>query len=229
MKAYYLFCILVLTAFSCAAQQTVERKEKLYNNITEKYHVLADSPEVKHGLYQAFFNKKTAIASGQYLRGKKTGVWHFYNSAGKVLQHYNYDAQKVLYEAREDTTSAIRYMLDDAFTSKDTVVKAIKAGGTYYGYLPYLKNFVLPPDLNGANTTMFNAVVELLVSPGGRLAGYKIRVVSPIFQYNKAAKMNPDILAEEDKVFIPAMLNGKPVAASIFITCRITGGGKLEY
>lgn len=229
MKIYYLLSLLFLSTVNCAAQQTVERREKLYNNITEKYNVLADSPEVKHGLYQAFVNKKIAVASGQYNLGKKTGTWHFYNSVGKVVQHYNYDKQALIFEAREDTTSAIRYVLDNPFTEKDTITKVVKAGGTYYGYLPYLKHFVLPEDLRGANTSIFYAVIELLVSPGGRLAEYKIRVISSLYNYNKAARMNTDILAEEDKMFIPATLNDEPVSATVFINCRITSSGKLEY
>ncbi|RCH55377.1 hypothetical protein DJ568_09370 [Mucilaginibacter hurinus] len=206
----------------------MERKEKSFYGLTEKYSVLADSPEIRHGLYQAL-NKKIAVASGSYNRGKRAGLWHFYNAAGKLIQHYNYSTRTLTYEAPEDASSSMRYVLDNSFTANDTVVKPIKPGGVFFGYLPYLKHFVLPHDIYNGDADQFMAVVELLVSPGGRLADYKIRVGSQLYNYNKVADMSLDLLDEEDKQFVPATLNGQPVAISVFITCRINHRGQLEY
>ena len=223
MKNIYITLTLLLFCGAVHAQKTVEVKQSLYNDITEKYQVLADSPLVKHGLYQAIYKRKTAVASGQYKMGKRAGTWHFYNTAGKPVQHFNYDTHTVVYEAPEDTSAAMRYIIDKDFTETDTITKPLKPGGVYFGYQPYLQQFVMPDDLIGANLNLFYVVVELLVSPGGRLADYKIRVLSTLYNYNKVADMDMKALTDDDKTFIPATVNGKPVTSSVLITCRIAG------
>jgi hypothetical protein len=228
----HFFTTLLLFAFilNCRAQATIEQKGKLYNKLTEKYYVLADSPEVKHGLYQVNYNKTIPVVSGAYTRGKKTGVWHFYDQTGKLLQHYNYDTNTLAYEAPEGATSAIRYVIDGDFLPTDTAKKPIKAGGIFYGYLPYLRLFAVPDDLRQAdNYVPFNVTLELLVSPGGKLADFKIHINSELYRYDKVANMPLDALSEEDKTFIPATLNKKPVPIVIFIQCSINNNRTLDY
>lgn len=229
MKKLFVICFLFILYLDCFAQQTVTKKQRIYNDFSEKFSVLADSPTIKHGLYQALYNKKTAVASGQYIHGKKTGIWHFYNTLGTPVQNYNYDTNKLTYEAPADSIRGIRYMVDGNIDSISKTTRPIKPGGVCYGFLPYISQFVMPNDLSNADPRYFGAVVELLVSPGGRLADYKIRVVSPDGQYNKVADMDMKFLAEEDKLFIPATINNQPVAVTIYIPCTINGSGKLEY
>ncbi|RYY35125.1 MAG: hypothetical protein EOP46_11125 [Sphingobacteriaceae bacterium] len=229
MKKTFAICLLVLFYADAFAQQTSIVKERIYNNYNAKYNVLTDSPNVKHGLYQAFFGKKIPVASGQYKRGKKIGIWHFYNREGVLVQHYDYNNNTVQYAGPADTIRGIRYVVDGEIDSTHTSTRAIKPGGVYFGYLPYISQFVMPPDLSAYDPTYFSAIVELLVSPGGRLADYKIRVVSPDWEYNKVAQMDMKFLTDEDKIFAPATINKQPVAVTIYIPCRIERNGKLEY
>ncbi|RVU00743.1 hypothetical protein EOD41_12180 [Mucilaginibacter limnophilus] len=229
MKKVLFVCFSFLFCLNCFAQQTIAIKGRIYNKFTEKYNVLADSPKLKHGLYQALYNKKIAVASGQYTRGKRTGLWHFYNIQGTPIQNYNYNTNTLLYESAADTVRGIKYFVDGNIDSIAKTTRPIKPGGVYFGYLPYISQFIMPKDLSDADPEYFGAVVELLVSPGGRLADYKIRVVSPDGQYNKVADMDMNFLTEEDKRFIPATINNQPVAVTIYIPCRITASGRLEY
>lgn len=207
----------------------VKVEHKLPNDILEKYTALADSTNVKHGLYQMLYKKKIAVASGRYNRNKRVGVWLFYNPQGKLTQQYDFTANKLLFEGPEGEESYIRYVADSEIKKTDTTTKPIKAGGQFYGYMQYFKYFRTPPGVGIEDYGYINAVIELLVSPYGRLAEFKIRVTSPVADYNQVADVNLDLLPEQDKIFIPATLNSQSIACRIFITCRITGKTSLEF
>jgi len=215
-----LFFIIALFYFStCFSQQVVDRKNKLTAFVTERYHTIIEAnKEVKQGLYQALYNK-TAIASGMYTNDKRIGVWLFYNKKGELLEKYEYDTNTLLYEAVEDTSSNMRYFVDAKINAADHVTKPIKIGGRYYAYIPYLRLFKLPPDLSNNTHDGYLATLELLVSPGGRLADYKIHL--KINGDDEIMHPNTDLLKEEDKQFIPASLNNEPVSCRIFIQCYV--------
>jgi hypothetical protein len=224
--------ILSFAAFFCLnasfAQETVIRNHQLTDLITEKISVLKSDKSTRQGLYQALFLKKTAIASGQFVNDKKTGVWHFYDTQGRLLQNYDYTKKALLYEAVEDTTSSLRYFVDKLLADTDHTTKPVKAGGRYFGYIPYLKLFKLPPYLENINRLVSWAVVELLVSPGGRLADFKVHIYSGE-SYEKVFSMNINMPNEEDKTFIPATVNGEPIGCRIMIRCQINAEGGIDF
>lgn len=226
MKNILLVITLFFTTVACA-QETIERTHKINSHITEKLRVLKSDKSTRQGLYQAVYDKTYAIASGQFDKDVKVGVWHFYQPNGHLLQNYNYTTKEVLYDAPEDTTSNLRYFVDKQLTDSDKTSKPIKPGGRYYGYLPYLKLYKLPVNLMDINRDVSVAVIELLVSPGGRLAYFKVTLYSGNF--SKTFNMNIDALADEDKVFIPATLNGDPIGCRVMIKCFIEGDGTLGF
>jgi hypothetical protein len=224
------FILLIVTLFcinSAYSQETVERSHRINDHITEKLHVLKSDKSTRQGLYQAVYDKLMAIASGQFDKDLKIGVWHFYDPNGHLLQNYDYTKKELLYEAPEDTTSNLRYFVDKQLTDTDRTTKPIKPGGRYYGYLPYLKLFKLPASLMDINRDVSIAVVELLVSPGGRLAYFKVSIYSG--NYSKTFNVNIDALNNEDRTFIPATLNGEPIGCRILIKCFIENDGTLIF
>ena len=165
-----------------------------------------------------------------YEDDKKTGVWRFFNADGKLMQIYNYSSRQVNFEAPEDTTSNMRYLLDKVLAKGDKATKPIKTGGRYFGYLNYLRLFKLPPAYLGHPEVELNEVkttVELLISPGGRLADYKVHINNGV--QDNVLKMNMNLPDEEDKIFTPATLNGEPVACRIIIRVYITEKGGLDF
>lgn len=218
----YLFFINV-----ARAQETVERSHKINAHITEKLTVLKSDKSTRHGLYQMIYNKKYALANGRFDNDKKIGIWHFFDPTGRLLQNYNYTNNEVLYEAPEDTTSNLRYFVDKQLADTDRTTKPIKIGGRYYGYLPYLKLFRLPANLMDISRDVSIAVVELLVSPGGRLAYFKTTIYSGNF--SKTFNINVNVLPEEDKVFVPATVNGEPIGCRILMKCFIDDDGTLIF
>ena len=166
---------------------------------------------------------------GNYTQNKKTGQWRFYDTKGKLMEIYNYGNDSLKYEAKEYTNSSdLFYAIDREITDTDKVTKPIKVGGRYYGYLPYLGLYNLPFSPYEYGTNGCIAVIELLISPLGRLADYKVRTACSLLQYDQTITMNVNLFKEEDKQFIPATFNGQPILSRILIRCRVTPRGELE-
>ena len=229
VKRITLIIITVLYISNCFGQDTLERKNKIAQNITEVYHVIKGKENIKEGLYQALYRKKIALASGAYKNDKKIGIWHFYDTRGRLLQTCDYNLNRILYEAREDTSSSLRYLIDKKISDTDKVTKPIKAGGRYFGYLPYLTTYKATFDPQYYVNSQFIGIVELLISPMGRLADYKVRMVSGWYGYDLTTRLDLKFFKEEDKTFIPATYNGVPVQCRIIITCRLAINGSLEF
>jgi len=226
MRYCFLFIAALFYTGVCFAQQVIERKNKLTSSVIEKYHAIIETKkEVKQGLYQAAVSKY-AVASGQYTNDKRTGLWHFFNKYGQQLENYNYDTNTLLYEAQEDTSSNFRYFVDKKLNPGDRVNKPVKIGGRYYGYIPYLKAFKLPQGVPNSGRENYNIKLELLISPGGRLADYKIHLFvngDELIQY-----VNIDLFSEDDKTFLPAALNNEPVMCRIFIQCYLNSYDEID-
>lgn len=230
-KLFLVLCTMLCT-INCFAQETIDKKDKISDGttkLTEQYTVLKDNQSLKHGLYQVFAKRDRLVARGMYTMGKRTGTWHFYNRSGQLMQIYNYDEKRLQFEAKQYVGSNIGYLIDKKISDKDTVTKPVKAGGRYFGYLPYLRLYKTPfspfeYSINGAV-----AEIELLISPLGRLADYKVTVVFPFINYTQTLKLDLNLLKEEDREFIPATFNRVPIMSRIVIRCRLDDDGGLLF
>ena len=219
MKKILLFITLLIYTSISIAQDLVNRKNRLTGSVTEKYQtVIQSDKEERQGLYQAFYGK-TLIAGGQYKNNKRTGTWVFYTRVGQAEERYNYDTNTLLAEAAEDSISDFRYVFDGQINKTDRLTKPINIGGRYYGYVPYLKLFKLPADMQNIAPDQFVVILELLVSPAGRLAEYKIHLKATNFE--RVLNYDPDRIADDFKLFLPATVNNVPVTSRIFISCYI--------
>jgi len=227
-KKIFIAAIMLFYAVNCLAQETVEKKNKIFDHLTERYTVLKDSQDVKQGLYQVFAKKNKLVARGAYTRGKKTGLWHFYNKNGKLLQIYQYDGDSLKFEAKQYVGSNISYKIDKKIKDSDLVTKPVKIGGRYFGYLPYLALYRTPFNPFEYNLYGAEAEVELLISPLGRLADYKVTATFPFMDYTQTLKMSLGMFKDEDRQFIPATFNRQPILSSIIIKCRVNEDGQLE-
>jgi len=221
----FLLLIAFICSINCFAQETVNKKNRLSDSVIERFTVLKSERETKSGPYKAFFRRKTVIANGNYTNGKKTGLWKFYDTDGKLAQAFNYDTNSFDYVSRLDTSSDLRFMFDEKLKKSDTVTRPLKIGEPYYGYIPYVTAFRLPFETFDVNTDVFDAAIELLISPMGRLAEYKVHLVSPYYQYDHTISLDVNLFSEEDKTFVPATLNHKPILSRIIIKCVVTSKG----
>jgi hypothetical protein len=216
-----LICCLV-AFLGASAQETIEVNRKMTRKITEVYHVLINNMEIKQGLYQARHDKNMALASGLYANNKRIGLWHFFSYDGTLLQNFDYGHNLLTYEAPEDERSVFKYKFDRVVTKTDTVTKPIKIGGRYFGYLPLLLLFKKPEGMYLFNNQPYIPVtIELLVSPAGNLADYTLHVYERVFNFNL------DLLNQEDKIFLPATINGQTVTSTIMIYCKMDIDGNI--
>ncbi len=227
-----IYSILLITFFcatNCFAQDTIERKNRLSDSVIERFYVLKSDPEVKQGPYNVFLNRKTLIATGRYNNNKKAGTWFFFDTRGKLVERYNYDKSKFFYEAPPYTSEDLSYLLDDSLKNGDKITMPVKIGGVYFGYIPYVNLFHLPFDAYDIDTYSFDAYVELLISPMGRLADYNVRVKSSYYEYDQTFNLDVHLFSEDDRIFVPATLNGVPVLSRILIKCVVTTSGGLDF
>lgn len=229
MKTIFLFIILLLYFDSSFAQDTVEQKNRLSESVIERFFVLKADKKTKQGPYRALLKRRTIVAAGYYSKDKKTGTWNFYKQDGSLCETYNYDTNEITFEAPVYTTDDLGYQIDDTVKKTDRVTRPLKIGGCYYGFIPYVNLFKLPFDSYGVNTDSFNAYVELLISPLGRLADYKVHLLSALYDYNRTFSLDVHLFAEPDQKFIPATFNGKPVLSRIIIRCIIAGNDSLDF
>jgi len=194
----------------------------------EQFFVLKSNKDIKQGLYQALYRRRIALASGDYANNRRVGLWHFYDKYGRLAQNFDYDHKTITWEMPNDSLTAthIRYGFDTKINDSDRVTKPMKMGGIYYGYLPYLELFKLSDDYQNIDFSQFSAVLEILVSPGGRLADFKVHIQSPVDE--RITSFSPELIDEDDRLFIPATINHQPVLSRIFVQCRITDEGELD-
>ena len=229
MKHVSFLILLLLFVTTCFAQDTVEKKNWLTSSVLERYKVLKTDPETKVGPYKALYKRRTLVAGGYYTKGFKTGIWSFYNEDGKLIEKFDYDKGEFTFEAPLDTGTDIEFRFDASLDSNDRVTRPLKIGGIYYGFIPFINIFKLPFDTDGINMDYFDAVVELLVSPGGRLADYKVHILSKLYKYNQTINLSLGLFKEEDKQFVPATINRKPVLARVFIRCSVNSDGTIDF
>lgn len=227
MKSLLTVFYSLLFVVVCYAQETVLQTRKLTKNTQEVVNVLKTNTDIKQGLYQVRYRKNIALVSGMYTNNKKTGIWHYFDYTGKLIQNYDYDRDKITYEAPDDDITGFKYLFDKKINNTDLVTKPIRIGGRYYGYLSYLNVFIKPDDAYGIENDNLTAFVELLISPGGHLADYNIHLVS--YNYDRMLNVNLNLLSEDDKRFVPATINHEAVSSRIAFYCHVAGNGKLIF
>lgn len=227
MRKYLCLIVAFLSIECCLAQTEVIRKNKIRSDVVEEYHtVIGADKQIKQGVYRVLYKKKVALVVGKYDNDKKAGQWRYFDRQQKLLQIYNYDKGALQYEAPEDSTATFRYVFDKNINDSTKATRPVKEGGRYFGYLPYLRFFKLPADLQGIDPDDAAISVELLVSPFGRLADFKIHFSSPYGE--QTFNIDPDRVSPEDRIFIPATFNGQPTSCTIMINCFLKRNGELD-
>ena len=229
MKKIILFVIVFAYLHNCFGQDTVERRNHLSDSVLERFFVLKLDKKTKNGLYRALFKRKTAVAEGNYRLDKKVGTWDFYKPNGLLVQTFNYDSNSLIYESALDTLYDVRYFVDRKIKDTDILTRPVKIGGIYYGLIPYLNAFQPPFETADVNTDRFDATIELLISPLGKLADYTVHLFSPLYQYDRTFHLDVHLFDEADRNFIPSTINGEPILSRIMIRCFVEKNGSLDF
>jgi hypothetical protein len=158
VKYIFLLLITLSASLHSIAQDIAERTRRLTPEVTEKYHVLKSNDTIMQGQYTAFLDKKL-LAVGNYHQNKKIGTWTFFDKKNQPCQRYNYDTKTLMFEAPEDGSAGIRYVVDDSLTTNYTFSRPVRLGGRYYGFLNYVNLIRLPEDLRNLSNEDFKATI----------------------------------------------------------------------
>jgi len=180
-------------------------------------------------MYEVFLKRRTLLVRGRYSDGKKSGVWQFFDIKGQLNEKYNYDRKQFTYEAPLYSSPDFSFLFEDSLKMGDRLTRPLKIGGVYYGFMRYLSIYKLPFDTYDVSTYLFQAYVELLISPLGRLADYNVRVVSGRYNYDQTFNIDVHLFSDEDRTFTPATKNGVQVMSRILIRCFVTPDGGLDF
>lgn len=233
MKKYCLLlitCLITLYSQAQEKRETITKKNWLTESVKEKFEVLKSDGTTKEGLYTAIYSPSNAIiAHGHYNDNKRVGIWHFWDTHGRLIEAVDYTTNNLLSEEAVDAISRqyILYGFDQTLKDSDRITKPLRIGGRCFGYIPYLQVYHLPRSYNDVDERLLRAQLELLISPGGRLADLKVHIIAPD-NSDDVTSFSPDIFSEDDKKFVPATINGVPVMSRIFLACRITYSGALD-
>jgi len=201
----------------CQGQETVERTNKPNDAIKEKFTVLKSDKNVKQGLFQAFFHDTLMVASGRYDNGKKVGIWRYYSSNGSIDQRYDHTNQKLIYVTRPDT-AFLQFNLDVKVEATDTLTAPVKVGGNSYGYMYIFYGRIdeFAKDIHDIKTpATYHCLQILSVGADGILKEWQMLATADGLK--KLYNVSIDKLADDDKLFVPATLNGKSVASKVYI------------
>ncbi len=229
MKKYRLLVYFLISCSCCFGQDTVEKRSRLTNDVIERFYVLKTNNEIRQGLYRALYRRNTVVAIGNYQNNKKKGIWRFSDRNGATIQQFNYDNHFLISESALDKNADVSFLIDDTLRNCDELTRPVKPGGNYFGLIPYINTFQLPFETYNIDTSEFDAEVELLISQGGMLAEYKVHISSEYYDYEQVFNLSPKLFDLEDKIFLPATLNGKPIISRIIINCAVNSQGGLEY
>jgi hypothetical protein len=228
VKNLLLFIIALLGLSTCFAQDTVEVRNKLTDSVIERFYVLKANNKIKQGPYRAYFKRKITVAAGRYANDKRVGTWSFYETDGRLVEKYNYDTSDFLYEAPLKRNTHIGFLFDKNIGKTDTLTRPVKIGGGYFSFVPYVTLFRVPFDTYDISTYLFDVYIELLVSPLGRLADYKVHLNSPYYQYSRVFNLDVKLFSEADRMFLPATVNHQPALCRVIIRCTLNDNGSLD-
>ncbi|WP_295653492.1 hypothetical protein [uncultured Mucilaginibacter sp.] len=221
-----LLCLLLMQVMCfCHAQdttthaepETVTRTNKPFEKIIEKFSVLKADKKTKQGLFQAFFNDAILVASGKYEDGKKMGKWRYNNTQGTLDQVYDYTNRKLIYVTAPDT-AWFKFDFDTKINDTDKLTYPIKIGGAFYGYQFVYNETVVPfsQDMHDSHLPgKFRCTNILSVSPDGMLTRWQLLATNGNFK--KLYEVPMDKLSDDDKLFVAATQNGKPIPAKVYV------------
>lgn len=221
-----LLVIIFLLLCSEVRAQMTEVVRKQYTNATEEYSVLKSDRNLKHGFYrqktpagalliEGYYNngiqtglwkqyRNEKLASqGSYADGYKAGAWEYYNAKGKLLQKYDYTAQKVVYYLKDAETQNRIYKV---ITDRGIIESKIDRPPMFIGGEQELEALIIL-GLPGINiNTPIDASVIFVVKKNGETAEHRIgRSAGDIDnELLNAVKTLPHF-------WIPGLLKGEPV------------------
>jgi hypothetical protein len=197
-----LLCFIAVTAY---AQDTVKKATRV-GDYNEDFMVLKSSKKVRQGSYQLSFRKKM-VANGKYDQGKRTGIWNYYDNNDKLVQQYDFTANKMVSAVADKDI-----MYNVSSNQGDVVVEPVLIGGLTAG-LRFIASFTNYADNFSDVAGKVSISHSINLDENGKISKWTTVIKS--FDGLKVVNPSFDNIPEDLRLFTPAMVNGKAIASVI--------------
>jgi len=209
--------LLSLICFSASAQKSDSTRTHfriirggMIEHSTElksKRYVKNGESEIKTG--------RILLAAGLYKDGERYGRWRFFNGPDSLEQVYNYTTKKLEYN---HSGKNMAYEVDST-KSGDKIIYPAKIGG-YSTSLRFLVKEFSPSKEFRSYAGVHTVFLIFHIDKHGKLIKYETETGGGSIKRTEEiplSKMRP-----EDFDFVPAYLNGKPVASRLIFEGKLT-------
>ncbi len=205
-------------------QETKSVSKKVSETLEEKYNVLKSDKKIKTGEYKVVDYNKNVFVKGEFANNKKVGVWSYFGTEGKLVQQYDFSANKLIMED-EDPKSIVRegYDLVGVVTNDgDKIEPPVKIGGGNYGFYLLYDIRSIPMAVRNEMATIESSMQYIFfISEKGELISWDI-IYADKTDDPKREKPSIKGLPADAYEFIPAKVNGKPVKSKLLYSVKLT-------
>jgi len=196
-------------------------KTKKINSKTELFkttcEVLKADNTTKHGAYERAVDKKQPLVQGQYERGKRAGLWNYYDYEGNLIQQYNHTTKELLFHIATDLNNNKAFRVKtDSFNITTKLERVVLPIGGYSGLNTYFYYQLRYPPNSYQNNVEGDVVVSFMVNTDGSTSNFNIKQSLDPSCEREAIRL----LKNYKEGWIPAMYKGQEVPAEIQVTIK---------
>lgn len=236
MRAIILCVVLTITMPYIAAAQKVKKVTETspgkFNPPKIVYEVLADSPHIRHGVYEQYgpnnrlytkgfynhglkdsiwktFYKGNTRSQKFYKNGQKTGIWEFWDYEGQLSFSFDFSrnqGKKYGKDKFPDTTAFYYQMPDGSWKTDPSVIPPVKLS-TAENWQAFLVSNLRYPQEAIDNDIQGAVWMSVLVDENGDVIDYSISKSAGAPLDNEALRVIKLFQPE----FVPAEKNGKKI------------------
>ena len=205
-----LFIGLIIASVSVNAQAPKWIKDRVSANLVQNAeHVKLNGKKVKNGECFVIDMNNAELARGVYKNGQKDSVWNYFNTAGDLIQVYDYTNKKLIYNAIDRKTIVTEgYIIDTSKYTNAKVVNPVKLGGVNYGFNLLYNERNLPTAVKQQTSKVLMEYVFAL-SETGKVESLSLNYASTFYNTENPQSIDQDKPDAYD--FLPATINGVPV------------------
>ncbi|WP_320112408.1 hypothetical protein [Draconibacterium orientale] len=217
MLRLLLFFISITTIISTVSAQKLKKRTEEYGDFKEVYHI---DKATKFRCGESFVVKKTTkdtLAIGRYLNAARTGEWRFGDSkSGEDYMIFNYSNDSLIYLNQELVADSFLVRVGDTYEVKKVDRPLLYIGSKNEIVRLMGKDLEIPHEIMKEGKSGFS-LLEYFVDEQGNLSGPKL-----ISGFSREIEQSINHkLSRLSGEFLPAIVDGNPVASTFFVQVNI--------
>ena len=216
-KLLILSLLLPAATIAALAQDHQTNKKTLSRHLREVYNVVKTDWKIKDSTYSVINDAGFVVVKGNYVKGKKSGIWSYYDNNGTLVQQYDFDNDSLV-SHDTDPASAVHtdYQIPQGVEDSTQLRAPYKIGGSEYGfYLLYDERDIPQPVKSASGRAEMTYV--LTIDEKGRLESYALLFAGESFS-DITERRSVRGLPEEALEYSAATIAGQPVRSKISYT-----------